>query len=221
MGLPINGVLFDFGGTLFAHPGLAEALRIAVHRLGGDWSVDRCRQVAAGIERLAMRPEEIALGRDLDADVWRTRWLELYSVADDELPGLGAETYRQIHDPSNWVAYREAVWTLRALVDAGIPVGVVSNTGWDIRAVLRHHGVGYCVNQFVLSYEVGHVKPEPEIFGLAADALLCPPANVLMVGDDQLADSGAVRCGIRTLLLPQTPPGTDNGIAAALTLATA
>lgn len=221
MSRKIRGVLFDFGGTLFAHPGLAETVAIAARRLGANWDVARCAEVAAGIDRLAMLPAEIARGRDLDAGVWRDRWHDLYAVADGEVPGLGAEIYRQMHDPATWIPYRDAVWTLRGLMDAEIPIGVISNTGWDVRSVFRQHGVGYCVNQFVLSYEVGLVKPEAGIFGLAVDALLCSADDVLMVGDDPVADAGAARCGMRTLLLPQTPPASDNGIAAVLALASA
>ena len=39
-----------------------------------------------------------------------------------------------------------------------------------------------------------------------------------MVGDDARADGGAVRAGIRTLLLPPPPPRADNGLGAVLDL---
>ncbi len=50
-----------------------------------------------------------------------------------------------------------------------------------------------------------------ESLGLAAD-------EVLMVGDDPRADSGAVVAGIRTLLLPAFPTHADNGIDAVVDL---
>jgi FMN phosphatase YigB (HAD superfamily) len=38
------------------------------------------------------------------------------------------------------------------------------------------------------------------------------PTEVVMVGDDPIADSGAVRAGIRTWLVPTMPPLVDNGV---------
>ena len=48
------------------------------------------------------------------------------------------------------------------------------------------------VRTFVLSYEVGEVKPSPEIFLEACFRLHADPAETLMVGDDPVADAGAV-----------------------------
>ncbi len=215
----MRGVIVDFGGTLFGHATLADTVRTAASRLGVAWPAGRAEELAGRIEQLAGRPEELARGRDLDAAVWRERWSELYAVADGEVRGLGAQIYRDMHDPLAWQPYRDTLWTLRALVDAEIPVAVVSNTGWDVRSVFAHHGVAYCIAQFVLSCEVGLVKPDPAIFALACDALLREPAEVLMVGDDATADAGAVGAGIRTLLLARTAPGADNGIGGLLALA--
>ena len=43
--------------------------------------------------------------------------------------------------------------------------------------------------------------------------------EVVMVGDDPRADSGAVLAGVRTLLLPVLPPRTDNGIGSVIDFA--
>ena len=95
-------------------------------------------------------------------------------------------------------------------------VGIVSNTGWDVRAVFTAHAMSDFVTSFTLSYEAGAVKPDGKIFEAACTSLSLEPGQVLMVGDDPRADSGAVLAGIRTLLVPAQPPHTDNGIAAVL-----
>ena len=46
------------------------------------------------------------------------------------------------------------------------------------------------------------------------------PEHALMVGDDPVADAGAVRAGLRTLLLPALPPGAANGVEAAARIVT-
>ena len=74
------------------------------------------------------------------------------------------------------------------------------------------------VTSFTLSCEVGVVKPDREIFSLACESLGLALQDVVMVGDDPHADSGAVLAGIRTLLLPPLPVHADNGIAAVIDL---
>ena len=77
-----------------------------------------------------------------------------------------------------------------------------------------------CVDAFVLSYEVGAVKPSEAIFQAACVALGVDPRDVLMIGDDPVADAGAVRAGIRTLLLPALSTGAANGVELSLQVAT-
>jgi putative hydrolase of the HAD superfamily len=110
------------------------------------------------------------------------------------------------------------VATLQSLRAHGIVVGIVSNTGWDVRAVFAEHGLADAVTSFTLSYEAGFVKPDHHIFDAACASLGLTAADVVMVGDDPTADSGAVRAGIRTLLLPALPPRVDNGVSAVLSL---
>jgi HAD superfamily hydrolase (TIGR01549 family) len=215
----IRAVLFDFGNTLFAHAPLPDTIVEACARLGRPQSVEWAVALDERIRLAAHTPEELTHPRDLDADVWRERWHVLYAVADDEVPGLGAELYRAMHAPDEWRPYAAAARTLRTLATAGVPVAIVSNTGWNVRAVFEHHGVVADVRTFVLSYEVGAVKPSAEIFLEACFRLHADPGETLMVGDDPVADAGAVRAGLTTLLLPALPPGAANGVDGALRVA--
>lgn len=220
VGVTVRAVLFDFGNTLFAHAPLPATIRAESERLGSSVSVEWAQALADRIDHEAHRPEERVHSRDLDASVWAARWPVLYAIADDEVPGLGAALYRSMHAAHEWVPYAAAAHTLTALHRAGVPVGVVSNTGWDVRSVFSHHGVDRGVRAFVLSYEVGVVKPATEIFELACQRLGSAPDETLMVGDDPTADSGAVRAGLTTLLVPALPPGAANGVDAVLSLVT-
>jgi HAD superfamily hydrolase (TIGR01493 family) len=215
----VTGVLFDFGSTLFAHAGLAETIATAAAGLGHQLDVAAAVRLAAAVDGAAMLPAEIALGRDLDAGVWSTRWTALYGALDIAMPGLGAVVDASMHDPRAWPPYASTAEVLGELRAGGVPVGVVSNTGWDVRAVFAHHRLDHLVDAFVLSYEVGRTKPDPAIFELAAMRLGVPAGEVLMVGDDPVSDGGAVRAGLRTLLLPPAAPGADNGLSAVIALA--
>ena len=61
------------------------------------------------------------------------------------------------------------------------------------------------VDEFVLSFEVGAVKPNPEIFETALSRLGVPAADALMVGDSDEADGGAVAVGARFCLVDPLP----------------
>jgi putative hydrolase of the HAD superfamily len=87
-----------------------------------------------------------------------------------------------------------------------------------VRSVFAEHSMSEFVTSFTLSYEVGSVKPDHRIFDAACASLGLAPEHVLMVGDDPQADSGAVRVGIRTFLLPTLPLKVDNGVGEVLKL---
>jgi len=214
--MDVRGVLFDFGNTLFAHAPLGSTIGECARRLGVPMSDEQATDLADRIDAASMTPNELAHVRDLDAAVWGRRWKVLYSIADEWAERLGDAINSDMHDPLAWVPYTRSGETLRTLHDDGVLVGVVSNTGWDVRAVFAAHSMSQFVSSFTLSYEAGAVKPDHRIFDVACTSLGLDPAEVLMVGDDPRADSGAVLAGIRTLLLPALPPHADNGIGAVL-----
>jgi FMN phosphatase YigB (HAD superfamily) len=216
----VRGVLFDFGFTLFAHAPLSVTLADGARRLGVELSDERAAALAEHIDGEAMAPAELAHPRDLDSAVWAERWRVLYSIADEIVDGLGTAVFSSMHDPLEWIPFRRSASTLRSLRADGVPVGIVSNTGWDVRTVFSAHSMTASVTSFTLSYEVGLVKPSPQIFTLACASLGLPVDEVLMVGDDPRSDGGAVAAGIRTLLLPPGQLGSDNGIDSVLRLLT-
>lgn len=215
---PITAVLFDFGGTLFAHASLAETITEPAVGLGRPIGSEAAQELAERIDALAADPAESAHPRDLDAAVWCARWNHFYSSADHRHPGLGAAIYTAMHDPAKWVPYTDTGTVLDGVRRAGCRVGVISNTGWDVRGPFGAHGLADTIDSFTLSCEVGAAKPQAAIFRAACQALDTDPNEVLMVGDDPTADVGGVPLGIRTLLLPACPAGTDNGLGAVLGL---
>jgi len=214
----IRAVLFDFGNTLFAHDPLPATIARVADQLGTPIDSKRAGAMAAEIDAAAHTSAELMHPRDLDAAVWQTRWALLYGLADDEVAGLGAALLADMHDPDRWVPFADAGVVLGALRASGVRVGVVSNTGWNVRTAFARHGFTDLIDSYTLSYEAGCTKPDPRIFATACSALGVDPAHTLMVGDDPRADSGAVAAGMRVLLLPPTPPGTDNALSTVLPL---
>jgi putative hydrolase of the HAD superfamily len=92
--------------------------------------------------------------------------------------------------------------TLAGLRADGLRLAVTSNTGFlsgaQMRPVLA--GLGLRVDHRVFSDEVGHAKPDPEIFGHLAGAAGLRPAVILHVGDNEHADvRGALAAGMHAL----------------------
>lgn len=220
---PVDGVIVDFHGTLVdAHEPadwVAAARRLLTER-GVPWPY----RDAADVERLALHLHEIwehaatvdpTSDRDLDMD----RHREVFGQAVGLFPDAGPELIDALYlaMPEQWVPFDDAVPTLRALKARGVRVVLLSNIGIDIRERLAVTGLADVLDDVVLSYEVGLVKPDPGIFAHALERLGRPAEQTLMVGDSASADVGGTALGIRTLILPRRP-GPVRGLGAVLRL---
>lgn len=69
---------------------------------------------------------------------------------------------------------------------------------------------------YAYSFDVGHIKPDPEIYQHLLDKLGVPPDKALMVGDTVLADvEGPRKVGIRSLHLVRGLTG-EEGVVGSL-----
>jgi len=213
--VPVRAVLFDFAGTL-AMPEersawLAACGADAAH---GD-ALDRAGRPGPTAATVPAELVEVYAARDHDPDAHRAAYTGLFATVVD--PALATVLYERTLVVEGWVAYADAVGVLEALRERGIRTAVVSNVGFDSRPILEGLGLSSLLDAVVLSYEVGAIKPEPEIFAAALEAVDVVAGEALMVGD-HAADGGAVALGIRSLLLPYSPPGGVHGLDAVLAL---
>jgi HAD superfamily hydrolase (TIGR01509 family) len=226
---PVDAVLFDFSGTLFAVEEPLRWLRAAAASVPVRIPVEDepallTRLLAAGRpggpepRELPAELAEAYHQRDLSSGVHRRAYLGLLGTADLPHPDLAAALYERLFDPDSWVPYADVAPVVAALRERGVRTAVISNIAWDLRPTFAAHSLGDLFDAYVFSHEVGVTKPDPEIFRLACTKLDAAPERTLMVGD-HAADGGAVHLGIRSLLLPASPPGAVHGLAAVLGLA--
>lgn len=156
--------------------------------------------------------------RDLNVHSHRAAYTGLARTVPTDVEGLADALYDRLLGAHGWAPYADTATTLHALRAAGTPVAVVSNIGFDLRPHFAAWGLDGLVDEFVLSYEVGAVKPDPAIFRHACALLGVDPRRTLMVGDSP-ADAGAAAAGCTALVLPAAGPGEPNGLGAVLTLA--
>jgi HAD superfamily hydrolase (TIGR01509 family) len=182
------------------------------------------QEAAAVIERTLAHidaPEREAEkdGSDLSADAHRTIWTGLMAAAGPYEPDLADALYACMTDTGAWQPYPDTLAVLRALAAAGVPVGVLSNIGWDIRPAFARVGADAAIRSFTLSFEHGVAKPDPAAFRLGCAGLGAPCQRVLFVGDNPITDGAAVRAGLPVYLLPAARDvRRPRGLAAVLRL---
>jgi FMN phosphatase YigB (HAD superfamily) len=178
----VRAVLFDAGDTLIRLRAESGALLLAA---AGQLDVAVPPAAAAEVWGRVLAgagtPEELARGRDLSPERHRAVWTELYvrSGAEDLAAGLSDALYGLTVDPGSWEAFPDTAATLHGLRERGIPVGVVSDTGFDLRPVFDTLGLSRWIDVVVQSCEFGACKPEPRVFRSACGGL----GNVLSLVD--------------------------------------
>ncbi len=191
-----DAVLFDFGHTLFDT--IAPDACTAEFRRESGVDIDPAAFAAAWatIRERSRQPDELAKGRDLSAEAHQRGWLESARTTRPAGRGLAEFTYGLECSARGWRPYPDTEIVLAELHRREIPIGVVSDCGWDIRAVFDAHGIRGLIDAFDLSYEHGACKPDPRLFESACSKLDVEPAKTLMVGDSWLTDGGAAAVGI-------------------------
>jgi HAD superfamily hydrolase (TIGR01509 family) len=226
---PFRAVLFDFAGTLLVPRPEIAWVRAAAAELGLELTAGEAERLAAGYRAAGIPggpyPASVPAAlraayarRDVSAELHRRAYVGLLSTVPAPDPRLAEAVYEQVARPDAWAAYPDAAAVTAGLAGAGIRIGVLSNAGFDIRPILREHGLGALAERCTVSYEHALMKPDPRLYRIALERLGASAEETLMVGDSPAADGAAADLGIRTLLLPMSPPGSEHGLRAVLDL---
>jgi HAD superfamily hydrolase (TIGR01509 family) len=222
-----DAVLFDFSGTLFR----LEEDESWFAGMELTETEDEKRAVDGHVQAELMRRLTAPTGRSVqmserELDAWSRRDLAphlhreayLHVLRESGLAHDHAESlYGRVVDPACWTPYPDTATVLAALHRRGIRTGIVSNIAFDIRPAFEALGAADDVDAFVLSFEVGAVKPDPAIFAAALDRLGVTAERTLMVGDSDEADGGARALGCGFALVDPLPTRErPDGLVAAL-----
>ena len=205
--MPVKGVLFDFSGTLLHSESVSDWLRASLEVCDTELPEPRFSHLAGelaaagalpgGPKPAAIPPHlvEVWAARDASMEHHRAAYTGLARGVELPDPRLCDALYERHMQPAAWRPYPDAAEVLGALRERGLGIAVVSNIGWDLRPVVRAHGLDAFVDAYALSYEHGVQKPDARLFRAACEALGLRPGDVLMVGDDRRADGGAADLG--------------------------
>jgi HAD superfamily hydrolase (TIGR01549 family) len=216
-----EAVLFDNGGTLFQRTPAPAIIRELAAQRGVQISLADASARWSALKAGWPKTPEARLERNRSRQAHRAAYTCLYRPLDDICAGLAEQMYERYKtSPDTMVPYADVRSTLEHLREAGLAIGIVSNTGWDIRQGYQRAGLAHLIEVFVLSHEHGVAKPDPALIRRACDALGVAPASALMVGNDACADAGAAAAaGCPCLILPSAPLGRARGLGHVLALA--
>ena len=104
----------------------------------------------------------------------------------------------QLHE--NFELYEDVMPVLDELRQAGLKIGLVSNSARDVRDFARHHSLE--IDAGISSFHHGKTKPHRSIFKAVLDLLEVEPAEAAMVGDTFEDDiEGALALGMQAVLV--------------------
>lgn len=130
--------------------------------------------------------------------VSRAGWLTDIAVALADRVG-GLETAEKL--VAEWDTYRgeivpEVLDTLEFLRASGVPVALCTNATDDLRDDLARFGLAEAFDAVVSSAETGYVKPMPEFYRAACEAVDTAPGFCLLVDDTIRNIAGARAAGL-------------------------
>jgi HAD superfamily hydrolase (TIGR01509 family) len=205
-----RAVLFDFSGTLFRleeDDSWFEGMQVDEREVDGHVQAELMRRLTAPTGRsVEMTPQayEAWVNRDLEPHLHREAYLHV--LRQSGMPDHHAENlYARVIDPASWTAYPDTAEVLKSLRRQGIKTAVVSNIAFDVRPAFEAIGAADDVDEFVLSFEVGAIKPSAAIFETTLTRLEVAPEFTVMVGDSEEADGGARALGCRFALVDPLP----------------
>ena len=200
-GMPIDAVIFDWGGTLTPW-----------HTIAFDEEWRSVAQVAApdDVDATTQRLLDAAAG------IWaRARSINSSGTFDEvcKLAGIVATdehsaAYRAFWEPATLTDPQvEPLFT--RLRDDGVKIGVLSNTIWPRewhREIFVRDKVDHLIDGDVYTSEIPWTKPDPRAFEAAmASVAVDDPARCVFVGDRIFDDIfGANTVGMKSVFLPHS-----------------
>jgi len=201
-------IFFDVGDTLIrAHPSWAGVYREGLLEFGIDVpekDLERAllEETMAGAWWLNEEPFEPTEENSYD----RIKQFDLavlgrvgHTDVDDEAIRLIEAAFTK---RSAWYVFPDVMPALRAIGNAGVRMGVISNFVWGGAELIHDLELAQHFEALTISARVGFQKPHHGIFQHALDAMHVDPRDAIHIGDSYKADvTGARAMGIEPVLI--------------------
>jgi putative hydrolase of the HAD superfamily len=198
----IRAVVFDAGHTLLEmdYVTVTAYLRSRGHVVGEAAVIDAERRARFRLDvEQATQPSRERTGQGR----YVRYLLDALEITDEAERRAVAEWRRGFNVPIGLChrADREAAQALRHARDAGLSVGVISNSNGSVQRALEGADLAAQLDFVIDSSVVGVAKPDPGIFALGLRAAGARPDETVYVGDSYFVDVlGAQQAGLGAVL---------------------
>ena len=122
--------------------------------------------------------------------------------AGPALDVVAQEMYDEWAEHHHFSLYDDVAGTLRGLQEAGLRLGLISNSHRPLASFQSHFELDGLISVTVSSSDHGFMKPHPSIFRAALELMGVTADAAVMVGDSLSQDvAGARRTGMRGILI--------------------
>ena len=185
----VRAVVFDAGHTLLEmdYARLTAFLASRGHELGAADVIDAERRA-----RIRLDAERAAQAtRERTGEGRYVRYLAEYLGITDGAERIAIAEWRRGFNVPIGLCHQadgEAAQALRNARDAGLVVGVISNSNGSVQRALEIAGLAAHLQFVIDSSVVGITKPDPRIFELGVRAAGTAPEETVYVGDSYFVD---------------------------------
>ena len=205
-----RAVFFDVDFTLI-YPGpmfQAEGYRAFCARHGMAVDESKFEAGVASAATILDRPDDASYDPEVYI-AYTAHIIEQMGASGAAVDACAREIYREWAACQHFGLYDDVPQALRRLADAGIRVGLISNSHRCLVSFQSHFELQGLISATVSSSEHGFMKPHPSIFSAALQLVDVTAADAVMVGDNLKQDvEGALRAGMRAILLQRGDTAT-------------
>jgi HAD superfamily hydrolase (TIGR01549 family) len=198
----LKAVLFDVDFTLI-YPGpmfRGEGYQAFCARHGMDVDALKFEAGVASAAPLLHSPDDV-----YDPEIfiaYTSRIIEVMGGSGPRVDDCSREIYDEWAACHHFELYDDVPQVLRELADAGLRIGLISNTHRCLASFQSHFELQGLITATVSSSDHGLMKPHPSIFTAALQLLDVQAAEAVMIGDSLKHDvEGALGVGMRAVLL--------------------
>jgi len=143
--------------------------------------------------------------------------IELMGGQGPGVPLAARDIYEEWAACHRFFLYDDVTPALKQLAEAGVLIGLISNTQRPLDEFASHFGLEGLVAASVSSATHGFLKPHRSIFDAALQSLGVTPDEAMMVGDSVKHDiEGARQIGMRAVLVRRSGGALSSPLQAAL-----
>jgi len=198
----IRCILFDAVGTLiYPDPPVAEVYHCVARQFGSGIGIAEIRD-----RFTAAMQASYCCGGPTSEDNERQRWRQIVSAVITDVPhaidAVFEELWQHFAQPQHWRAYDDVALVLGDLCSRGFKIGLASNFDGRLKAIVAAHGALASCDAVFVSTDLGYSKPDARFFREIEQKLGLAPAEVALVGDDEINDvQAATAAGWRSIHL--------------------